>query len=438
AKMLEGPLPLDELARLAGREALLQPAALCFENLDALTGNDNQAGAADLFLDVAKECSWVTFFFGERQWKPKSTDGLAFVFLDLPGPDDEERVRVWQRLASSYDIAEDVDFGELAGKFSFGYGQISDALVATENATRWRPAGERQITRADLARACRGQSGQKLNSLARKVKPVYTWDDIVLPEEVLCQLREICQRVVHRNRVMGEWGFGKKLSMGKGVNALFAGPSGAGKTMAAEIIANDLELDLYKIDLSGVVSKYIGETEKNLDRVFSAAEDANAILFFDEADALFGKRSEVRDSHDRYANIEISYLLQKMEEYQGLAILATNLKANLDESFTRRLAFTTHFPFPDEASRLLIWRRIWPPELRVDVGVDFEFLSAQFKLSGGNIKNVALGAAFLAASDGGRVMMSHLLHATRREYQKLGKPLAGDQLGPYAIREASL
>ena len=180
----------------------------------------------------------------------------------------------------------------------------------------------------------------------------------------MAQLQEICQRVAHRQRVLDEWGFGAKLSLGKGVTALFAGPSGTGKTMAAEMIANALGLDLYKIDLAGVVSKYIGETEKNLDRIFTAAENANAILFFDEADALFGKRSEVRDSHDRYANIEISYLLQKMEEYDGIAILATNLRQNLDEAFVRRLAFTVHFPFPDEESRRRIWRASGRPRCR--------------------------------------------------------------------------
>ena len=429
AKLLEGPLPMDELAWLAGREALLQPAALCFENLDALTGNESHKNSTDLLLEVAKECSWVTFFLGERPWKPGESEDLAFVTVDLPSPDDAERVRVWQRLASSLEIDAGVDFGELASKFRFTQGQIRDALLAARNATLWRPAGEREINRADLSAACRAQSGQKLNSLARKVTPVYTWNDIVLPDQVLRQMREICQRVVHRHRVMGEWGFGKKLALGKGVNALFAGPSGAGKTMAAEIIAQELDLDLYKIDLSGVVSKYIGETEKNLDRVFTAAQDANAILFFDEADALFGKRSEVRDSHDRYANIEISYLLQKMEEYEGVAILATNLKANLDESFTRRLAFTIHFPFPDEPSRLLIWKGIWPGAITLDESVDFEWMSHRFKLSGGNIKNIALGAAFLAASDGGSVTMSHMIHATRREYQKLGKPLTPGELG---------
>jgi SpoVK/Ycf46/Vps4 family AAA+-type ATPase len=199
--------------------------------------------------------------------------------------------------------------------------------------------------------------------------------------------------------------------------------------MAAEIIANELGLDLYQIDLAGVVSKYIGDTEKNIDCVFRAAEHANAILFFDEADALFGKRSEVNDSHDRYANIEISYLLQKMEAYDGLAILATNLRQNLDEAFIRRLAFTVHFPFPDELHRSRIWRGIWPPQTPLAADVDLDALAQQFKLSGGNIKNIALAAAFLAAEAGGSVTMAHLGQAIRREYQKMGKTLSAKELG---------
>jgi SpoVK/Ycf46/Vps4 family AAA+-type ATPase len=191
--------------------------------------------------------------------------------------------------------------------------------------------------------------------------------------------------------------------------------------MAAEIVANELGLDLYKIDLSTVVSKYIGETEKNLARIFAAAENANAILFFDEADALFGKRSEVSDAHDRYANIEISYLLQKMEEYDGVAILATNLRQNLDNAFLRRLAFAIHFPFPDEESRLQIWQGVWPAALPLGKDVDLALLARQFKLAGGNIKNIALAAAYLAATDGAPVAMSHLLHAARREHGKIGK-----------------
>ena len=203
------------------------------------------------------------------------------------------------------------------------------------------------MTAADLQAACRLQSNRKLAELARKITPHYTWGDIVLPADRLQQLREICNQVKYRARVYDEWGFDRKLSLGKGLNVLFAGPSGTGKTMAAEIMAGELGLDLYKIDLSTVVSKYIGETEKNLARIFDEAETRNAILFFDEADALFGKRSEVHDSHDRYANIEISYLLQRMEEYDGVAILATNLHKNMDEAFVRRMHFTVEFPFPD-------------------------------------------------------------------------------------------
>ncbi len=221
--------------------------------------------------------------------------------------------------------------------------------------------------------------------------------------------------------VLEKWEVGKKLASSAGVTALFAGPSGTGKTMAAEVIANELKLDLYKIDLSTVVSKYVGETEKNLERIFTEAQTSNAILFFDEADALFGKRSEVRDSHDRYANIEISYLLQRMEMYDGVAILATNLRANLDEAFTRRLHFVVDFPFPDEEGRLRIWRTLFPPKVPRDEEIDLEMLARRFKLSGGNIRNVLVNAAYLAASDGGRVTMDHLLHSVRRELQKMGR-----------------
>jgi SpoVK/Ycf46/Vps4 family AAA+-type ATPase len=222
--------------------------------------------------------------------------------------------------------------------------------------------------------------------------------------------------------VLGRWGFDRRHSQGPGVNALFAGPSGVGKTMAAEVVARELGLEIYKVDLSTVVSKYIGDTEKNLDRIFTAAEDADGILFFDEAEALFGKRSEVRDSHDRYANIEVAYLLQKMEQYQGIAILATNLRSNMDEAFTRRLQFVVEFPFPEEADRAAIWRVHFPSEAPRDEGIDFGAL-ARLRLAGGNIKNIVLSAAFLAAAEGASIGMPHLLAAARREVQKLGRPL---------------
>ena len=439
-KMLDGPLPYEEAVWLLGREALLQPALLCLENFDRLLADDPGGQARlQVLLEVAQSCSWVTFLFGSQPWRPRGLpDRLAFIDRHFPPPDDCARKRHWEAVSSrGYMLEGGMDLGALASKFRLTHGQIQDALAAAQTLVWLRSPDGGQISAADLDAACRAQSSQTLSGMARKIEPIYTWGEIVLPDDVLTQLREICQRIIHRHRVLGEWGFAGKLSLGKGLTALFAGPSGTGKTMATEILARELGFDLYKIDLSGVVSKYVGETEKNLDRVFAAACDANAILYFDEADALFGKRSEVRDSHDRYANIEISYLLQKMEEYEGLAILATNLRANLDEAFTRRLAFTIQFPFPDEMSRLRIWQGIWPERIRLAADVDLDFLARQFKLSGGNIKNIARAAAFLAAEDEGQVTMAHLLRATRREYQKLGKLLGADQLGPYAFEEVA-
>jgi SpoVK/Ycf46/Vps4 family AAA+-type ATPase len=254
----------------------------------------------------------------------------------------------------------------------------------------------------------------------------------VLPNDRIELLQEIRSTLQYRPLVYGDWGFDEKLSLGKGLNVLFAGPSGTGKTMAAEILACELGLELYKTDLSTIVSKYIGETEKNLSRIFTEAASSNAILFFDEADALFGRRSEVRDSHDRYANIEVNYLLQEMERYEGMAILATNLRKNMDEAFVRRMHFVVDFPFPSAEDRLRIWEGVLPENTPREPDLDFEFLAASFELTGGNLKNIALAAAFLAAAGDGSVAMSHLIRATRREYQKMGKVLSGDEFGEYS------
>jgi SpoVK/Ycf46/Vps4 family AAA+-type ATPase len=234
-------------------------------------------------------------------------------------------------------------------------------------------------------------------------------------------LQEMVASVRGRPLVLEQWGVGRKLASSAAVMALFAGDPGTGKTMAAEVMAAELGLDMYKIDLSTVISKYIGETEKNLERIFSEAESSNAILFFDEADSIFGKRSEVKDAHDRYANIEISYLLQRMEAYDGITILATNLRANLDDAFTRRLQFLVDFPFPDAGYRLRIWQTLFPPDVPCESQLDFNFLAHRFKLAGGNIRNIIIGATYLAAADGGQVTMNHLLHSTRREMQKMGR-----------------
>jgi len=261
----------------------------------------------------------------------------------------------------------------------------------------------------------------RLDDLAQRIESTATWEDLVLPEQQRQTLKDIRAHVQQRAKVYQDWGFAGKGGRGLGTSALFSGASGTGKTMAAEVLAQELHLDLYRIDLSAVVSKYIGETEKNLRRIFDAAETGGAILLFDEADALFGKRTEVKDSHDRHANVEVSYLLQRMEAYQGLAILTTNLKGSLDQAFLRRIRFVVSFPFPDATGRAEIWQRIFP-SLTPTEGLDVNKL-AKLNAAGGNIRNIGLNAAFLAADAGEPVMMKHILQATRREYVKMEKTL---------------
>lgn len=412
-----------ELARVTVSEAETTNSVLFLEpeGADDTTG---RAIAAELHKSTVDVIVSVAAL-------PDTFDELRLAAVHFPPSSFETRKAQWRRsLSAGRNSVTDDELDWLAERFRLHPDQISAAVEAARSRARWRGVREPEAT--DLSAAARALSGRQIGAMARKIDPAYSWDDIVLPEATTAQLRAICSRVVHQRRVLGEWGFGRKLSMGKGVTVLFAGPSGVGKTMAAEVVARDLDIDLYKIDLSGVVSKYIGETEKNLDRIFTAAENANAILFFDEADALFGKRSEVKDSHDRYANIEISYLLQKMEMYDGVAILATNLRQNLDDAFLRRLAFTIHFPFPDERDRRRIWSAIWPDAIPLADGLDFDFLAKQFKLSGGNIKNIALAAAFLAAEEESEVRMRHLVRGVESEFQKMGKPMTAEIFGPYA------
>ncbi len=435
-KMLNTAGSFEEAIWILGREAAMQQAALCLENFDCLlTEDEKHLDQLRSLMQAIRIFSTVTFLLGKKTWKPNRGDieDQMFVDLALPVPDELERKEFWLlHQAEIGELAEEVDWDALAGKFRFTPGQIRDAATAARDRANWRASDDNRVTVADIYEACRAHSNQKLSVLAQKIQPKYRWQDIVLPADRLQQLREICNYVKYRALVYQEWGFDNKLSLGKGLNILFAGPSGTGKTMSAEIMAGELGLDLYKIDLSTVVSKYIGETEKNLSRIFDEAETSNAILFFDEADALFGRRSEVRDSHDRYANIEIGYLLQKMEEYQGVVILATNFRKNMDDAFVRRMHFTVEFPFPGEQDRRRIWEQIWPSHTPVSPDLNLEFMARRFEMAGGNIRNIALAAAFLAAADGRVVTMSHLIHATRREYQKMGKVVTEGEFGEYA------
>lgn len=427
---------LEWAPRLIFREALFQNVMLYLQGFDILFGDEHSIPFQQMWETMTSDVG-VTVMAGEQTWVPLGREPGGALIVPFPIPDFAARRDFWRASLATVGVSLALsELEALVSRFRLTPAQIEDAVMTAYNEARLQASHrnglhteEIKVTLEELFDAARAQTGHDLANLARKIEPLYRWKDIILPEDSLDQLSEICQRVGHRHKVLMEWGFEGKLSYGRGITALFAGPSGTGKTMAAEIIAADLGLDLYKIDISSVVSKYIGETEKNLDRIFTAAENANAILFFDEADALFGKRSEVRDSHDRYANIEISYLLQKMEEYDGIAILATNLRQNLDDGFVRRLAFTVQFPFPDEASRRKIWQGIWPQDLPREVPPDdLAYMGAQFRLSGGNIKNIALAAAFLAAEADAPVNTNHLLQATRREYQKLGKELAESEL----------
>jgi SpoVK/Ycf46/Vps4 family AAA+-type ATPase len=284
---------------------------------------------------------------------------------------------------------------------------------------------------SDLQAGARAQNAGGLERLARRVEPHAGWDDLVLPDDVRVQLCELVARARHRDRVLDEWRVGSSATRGRGITALFAGESGTGKTLAAEIIATALGLDLYVIDLSTVVDKYIGETEKNLDRIFNEADRVNGVLLFDEADAIFGKRSAVSDARDRYANIEVSYLLQRMERFDGLAILTTNLRANLDDAFTRRIDVIVDFPMPADDARRELWRMHLPARLPQARDLDLEFMAGRFRLSGGNIRNICLTAAFLAADADRPVAMADLIRGTEREYRKLGRLTVEAEFGPY-------
>jgi AAA+ superfamily predicted ATPase len=366
--------------------------------------------------------------------------------IQMPIPGFQERQKIWTEQLAGWAGNLSEEIASLSSKFKFTPGQIWDALTEAQSLAIMQGldhdqsisqasdamTGECYDTIRDIIYvACRNRSGSMTLSLARRVQPRYHLDDVILPKDRLIQLREIKSYIDFQSKVFGDWGFEEKLSLGKGLNILFSGESGTGKTMAAEAIACELGLDLYKIDLSSVVSKYIGETEKNLSRIFSDAEQGNAILFFDEADAIFGKRSQVKDAHDRYANVEISYLLQKMEEHQGIVVLATNFDKNMDEAFTRRMQFKVEFPFPEEEYRLKIWKSLLPEKAPRAGDIDYDFLARRFKISGGSIKNILVGAAFMAAERSEIISMQHLIRATLKEYRKAGKICNESDFGKY-------
>lgn len=433
-KMLFGKTDLEQLIPLIFREGMLQNAALYLNSYDLLLTdeNENKLQSDYLLSGLKKYPQWV-FIASNKEWRPKENwQERSFISIEISLPPYLLRRQLWEKYwDKDIRLQGDVDFNDLAGKFRLTGGQICNAITNARNLALLRESENRAVTVQDISLLCRNESRELLHDMARKIEPKYCWQDIILPTDLLEQLREIYNYVKYYYKVYSDWGFEKKLSLGKGLNVLFSGPSGTGKTMAAEIIAHELQLDLYKIDLSTIVSKYIGETEKNLNRIFKEGQASNAILFFDEADAIFGKRSEVKDAHDRYANIEIAYLLQKMEEYDGMVVLATNFRKNIDDAFSRRMHFTLDFPIPNEPDRKRIWLNIFPISAPLDKDIDFNFLARQFQITGGNIKNVALGAAFLAAQNGNLINMKNVIRATKREYQKMGKLCTENEFAGY-------
>jgi AAA+ superfamily predicted ATPase len=411
-----GPLLVFDVAALeragamadATLAAALEQRLLCISGLDGLAPPDRAR-----LLHAIDETERRVVVLGHSRSEVHALGDRTVLIVDVPMPSFAERQTAWSELTGVEDTRD------VAAKFRLSVDQIGAAAEVSRIAARSRDGGEPDS--AELDRGARYASVSSLGELAARLDAAYRWDDLVVPERQRVLLRSISAYLRHRDRVLSDWGYERTVARTQGLKVLFAGESGTGKTMGAQVLGAELGLDLFRVDLATVVSKYIGETEKNLERIFTAADGSNAILFFDEADALFGKRSEVSDSHDRYANIEVAYLLQRMEAYPGAVILATNYKRNIDDAFIRRLDFVVDFPFPEAEDRRRIWTLVIPDDAPVADDVDLDFLATQFKLSGGAIRNCSLAAAFQAADEDTAIHMRHLVRAVAQEYAKQGR-----------------
>ena len=398
-----GATEIAQLVILWTREAALLPAVLLLQ-----CGNEALTNSARQFLERVPS----PLILGSRDSIRIQRSSIRHT-VNKPQPAGQKHL--WEQALGLAAQSLNGHLNHLAEHF-----RLSAGTIASVGEAALSPDG--RIDPDRLWSTCRSLSRPRLEDLAERILPAASWSDLILPDAQTQVLHQLANQARHRMTVYESWGFSDRGRRGLGISALFAGASGTGKTLAAEVLARELRLDLYRIDLSAVVSKYIGESEKNLKQVFDAAEEGGVLLLFDEADALFGKRAEVKDSHDRYANIEVSYLLQRMESFQGLAVLTTNLKSSLDKAFQRRLRFTVDFPFPGAPEREAIWQRVFPAKAPT-AGLDFKRL-AQLNMTGGNIRNIALNAAFLAAEAGTSVAMEHLLQATRQEAVKTERPLS--------------
>jgi hypothetical protein len=420
----------------AFRDSVLRGAPLLLHHLDAWLDDAERAAELRAWLQpLVHELGWAVFFGCESGASLSNWfRGARVVEFELPELTVAARAEAWQALLPVHAklVGEEAEAiaDTLAAKFRLSHGEIAETLARAAGA-RELP-GEASAWSKLLHQQAARVAAPRLGQLAQPVRATHGFEDLVLPQDKLDSLREIVRRVRHRRTVMEQWGFGELSSRGRGLVALFFGPSGTGKTMAAEVVAHELDMQLFRIDLAGVVSKYIGETEKNLRAVFEEADRADAVLFFDEADALFGKRSEVKDAHDRYANIEIDYLLQRIESFEGVAILATNMRGHLDPAFLRRIHVTVEFTLPQAAERLGLWQRSFPAAAPRSVDVDWDFLAGRFELSGGAIRSAAFGAAYLAAEGARAIGMAEIVKALHGELAKAGRRVAATDFGRYA------
>lgn len=457
---LRGPGGWQQIIDRSYREAYLQHAAVYWSHCEILLDHNLQ-GQQDLHLQngqldqqqefarrwdylmaKAEAFQGLTFVVSQTAWDPSGLfHDSPFIRLEFPVPSYALRQRLWERYLPS--VADDNQTTQsqlvvaelLANSFQLTEGQMKDTLATARGLATKRDPYQPHISLADLYEGCRRQSGQRLMTFTRRIEPRtdLTFDNLILPEQNKLQLQELRTRIRYRSHLYSGLGFDRRLSLGKGLIALFSGSSGTGKTMAAELLAREQGVDLYKVDLSAVVSKYVGETEKNLSQVFAEAESANAILFFDEADALFGKRGEVKEAQDRWANMEINYLLQRVEEYSGVVILTSNLRQNIDEAFLRRIQVIVEFPFPDDEARFHILSSLFPSAIQSPPDEELRALAERFKLAGGSLKNIVIDAAFRALADSmsekPAITLRHLVIAMAREFQKLGKPITKGAFG---------
>lgn len=424
----------------AYREALFEEGYICLENFEKVVNEKAWDDARiDYILRKALNFSPIVFILSSKKDGEVDTlrpylEKYKFIDISLDELNTEENFKVWEYRLNNVNLKKDpsLDIHEISNKFIFTPKQIINTVTQAENQILWcaddKPG---VITDKFLCEIAYKQITGKLSDKATLIKKKHAWDELVMKKEQKEIIRRACDQIKYKHIVYDKWGMNKRILYGRGLSMLFTGPPGTGKTMAAQVVANELGLEIYKVDLSKVISKYIGESEKNLGEVFDSAKRSNVILLFDETDALFGKRTEVKDSHDKNANVETSYLLQKMEEYDGITIMTTNFIENIDKAFFRRISYVIHFNFPDIESRKEIWKKMFPKETPLDKDIDFDFLSKNFEIAGGSIKNAVITSTFMAAAESSSVGMKHIIKALEYEIKKQGKIVSKNDFGEY-------